>query len=202
MFKKNDLRPLPKIKLLRGDPVTYAWMLDNIAPLIVGVNHFKSECKNKMPTQWLSTSSEAFAVLCLENYYQHVEDAANNKSNVRKPKWTAEGIRAKRNQGWKKEGIAKFDEYCKKVKEDRIKIGSEDVDTEYMMTKQDELTKDDERKRKRDETRREREDGWNSAYVDDWSGDETGRKDNATSQRQTGASSDEEEEDDDEIDYH
>jgi hypothetical protein len=40
---------------------------------------------------------------------------------MQKPKWTAEGIRAKRNQGWEKERIAKFDEYCKKVKEDESK---------------------------------------------------------------------------------
>jgi hypothetical protein len=88
-------------------------MLDHIAPLIVGVKYFKSECKNKMPTQWLSTRSEAFAVLCLENYYQHVEDGANNRYNVwcmEAAKWTVEGILAKRNEGWKKVGIAKFDE--------------------------------------------------------------------------------------------
>jgi hypothetical protein len=50
LFKKNDLRFLAKIELLRGDPVMFAWILDHIAPLIAGVKYFKSECKNKMPT--------------------------------------------------------------------------------------------------------------------------------------------------------
>jgi hypothetical protein len=154
----------------------------------------------------VNSSSEAFAVLCLENYYQHVEDGANNRTNIWKPKWTAEGIRAKRNQGWKKEGIAKFDEYCKKVKDDRVKIGSEDVDTEYLKTKKEEMSKDDERKRKRDETRKEREDGWNAAYVDDWSGDETQKKDGTVSQNQVNANLDDDDDDEEEeernIAYH
>jgi hypothetical protein len=49
-------------------------------------------------------------------------------------------------------------------------------------------------KRKRDETRKELEDGCNSAYVHDWSGEKTERKENSVIQRQADASSDEVEE--------
>jgi hypothetical protein len=164
--------PMAKIKRLRADPATHMWMLDNIVPLIVGVKYFKSECKTKPPTKWLPTSSEAFAVLCLENYYNNIDDSSSNRTMVRKPKWTSDGIRAKRNQGWKKEGIEKFDEYCRKVKEDRREEGSDAVDQLYMNTKKEEMSKDDDRKRKREQTRKERETGWNAAYADDWSGDE------------------------------
>jgi hypothetical protein len=66
-----------------------------------------------------------------------------------------------------------------------------------MMAKKEGLSKDDKRKRKKDETKKEHKDGWNSAYIeDDWNGDEIERKDNAVSQRQADASSDEEEEED------
>jgi hypothetical protein len=172
LFKKNDLRSMAKIKKLRIDPETYTWMLNHIVPLIVGVKYYKAECKKTLPTNWLTTSSEAFAVLCLENYYQHVVDTAGNKTTIRKPKWTSEGVRAKRNQGWGQEGISKFDEYCEKVKENRAQTESTLVDTRYMETKREETTMDEERKRKRIETRNLREVGWNVAYVDDWSGDE------------------------------
>jgi hypothetical protein len=172
LFKKNDLKSIAKIKKLRTDPETYTWMLNHVVPLIVGVKYYKTECRKTLPTSWLTTSSEAFAVLCLENYYHHVVDTAGNKTVIRKPKWTSEGVRAKRNQGWGQEGISKFDEYCEKVKENRAQTESKLVDTQYMETKREETTKDEERKRKRVETRNLREVGWNVAYVDDWSGDE------------------------------
>jgi hypothetical protein len=149
-------------------------MLDNIVPLIVGVKYFKSECKTKPPTKWLTTSSEAFAVLCLENYYNNIDDMASKRMNVRKPRWTSDGVRAKRDQGWKKEGIAKFDEYRNKVKENRVKEGSDIVDLQYMN-----MSRYDDRKRNREETRKEREDGWNAAYADDWSGDEKEKRGDA-----------------------
>lgn len=90
-------------------------MLSNIAPLIVGVKYYKSQCRAELPTVWLTSSLEAFDISCLENYYDNVVDATLNRDPTRKPKWTLEGVRAKRNQGWKQEGITKPNEYCKKV---------------------------------------------------------------------------------------
>jgi hypothetical protein len=172
LYRKNELQPMVKIRMLRGDPTTYKWLLDNIVPLIVGVKYFKSECRKVLPTKWLTTSSEAFAVLCVENYYQHVQDTASNRSIIRKPKWTSEGLRAKRNQGWKQEGIAVFEGYCKKITEDRADKENEKVDINYKLSKMGEISKEDERKRKRDESRMQHEDGWSAAYVDEWSDNE------------------------------
>jgi hypothetical protein len=200
LFKKNDLKSIANIKKLRGDPETYTWMLNHIVPLVVGVKYYKSECKKTLPTSWLTTSSEAFAILCLENYYHNVEDTVGNKVTIRRPKWTSEGIRAKRNQGWAQEGISKFDEYCSKVKKDRAKTESKLVDAEYMETKREETTKDEERKRKRDETRNIREVGWNVAYVDDWSGDEGVSKKNGDENSQSQSNVDQGNNDDDDDD--
>jgi hypothetical protein len=121
-------------------------MLNHIVPLVVGIKYYKSQCKKTLPTIWLMTSSEACVVLCLENYYHNVAE-----DTLGKPKWTSEGIRAKRNQGWDwaQEGISNFDEYCnKKVKRDHTQTESKLVDTEYMETKWEETTKDEERKEK------------------------------------------------------
>jgi hypothetical protein len=71
-------------------------MLNHIVPLVVGVKYYQSECKKTLPTIWLMTHLEAFALLCLNNYYHNVEDTAGNKITIWKPKWTSEGIHAKR----------------------------------------------------------------------------------------------------------
>ena len=91
----------------------YYWLLDHIAPLIVGNNKYEEESKKRPPTQWMTTASEAFAMLCLENYYNNIQDVASNNSNIRKPLWTSKGIGVKQNQGWSKEGLEKFGVYCK-----------------------------------------------------------------------------------------
>ncbi len=86
-----------------------------------------------------------------------------NKVTIRRPKWTSEGIRAKRNQGWAQEGISKFDEYCSKVEKDRAQTERKMVDAAYMETKREETTKDEERKRKR-----ERRQGTSMRWVGMW----------------------------------
>jgi hypothetical protein len=148
LFKKNNLKPLPQLKKLRADSEAYEWMLDNIVPLIVGAKYYKEQSKLVLLTVWLTRSSEALAILCLENYYESSVDAATNKTHIRKPKWTSDGIRAKRNQGWKQEGISKFDAYCVLVGDNRADNDLIEVDMQYLERKKSELTKEDERKRK------------------------------------------------------
>jgi hypothetical protein len=60
----------------------------------------KERCKVELPAKWMTPSSEAFTILCLENYYNNIQDIADNSSKVHKPLWTAKGLGAKRNQGW------------------------------------------------------------------------------------------------------
>jgi hypothetical protein len=188
------------VKLLRQDPDSYAWMLDNIAPLIVGNGKYREECKRVLPTSWMTPSSEAFAVLCLENYYDNIQDIASNKSTISKPLWTNKGLGAKRNQGWSRDGLTRFAKYCKAVELNRLAEGAKEVDTNYLKERRARIDKDEERKRKRDETREKRESGWEKAHVDDWSDEENNgdkQKENDTAVGESNAresdSSDEEE---------
>jgi hypothetical protein len=106
------------IKRLRKNQKTHTWLLDNIAPLIVGVKYYKSQCKVELPTVWQTPSLEAFALLRLEVFYGNMVDTTLSRDPTPKPKWTAEGIRAKRNQGGKNDAIDTFDDYCKQVRAD------------------------------------------------------------------------------------
>jgi hypothetical protein len=163
---------MENIRKLRKDPDAYAWMLDNIAPLVVGSGKFKEESKKCLPTKWMTPSSEAFAVLCLENYYDNIQDIASCKASVRKPLWTNKGLGAKRNQGWSREGLEKFKANCEAVVKNRAMESMRKVDTDYWKAKQMELDRGEERKRKREETRDNREKGWQVAPVDEWTEDE------------------------------
>ena len=58
------------------------------------------------------------------------------------------------------------------ITEDRADKENEKVDIDYKLSKMGEISKEDERKRKRDESRMQREDGWSTAYVDEWSDNE------------------------------
>jgi hypothetical protein len=88
--------------------------------------------------------------------------------------------------------MAKFDECFNKVKENRVEEGSDIVDLQYMNTKIEEMSRDDNRKRKQEETRNKCKDGWNAAYTDDWSGDEKEKRGDAilTQSDDNGGSSD------------
>jgi hypothetical protein len=201
LYRKNNLKSLEEVQMLREDPVSYAWMLDNIAPLIVGYVKYKEECKQVVPTSWMTPSSEAFALLCLENYYGNIQDVASNKTTIRKPLCTNKGLGAKRNQGWSKEGLNKFATLCKAVKVNRAEDTSKQVDTNYWRERQAKKDKDEERKRKREQTREERESGWETAHVDDWSDNEdnnnTPREHDATVRQSNDGNQDES--DDDEV---
>ena len=94
---------------MREDEDTYTWFMNNIVPCVVGKDSYK-ERVSKLPTKWVTNSSEAFSLLCIENYYEHIMDLAKNKSTIRTPKWTAGARGAMRNQGWNITGIGRFKE--------------------------------------------------------------------------------------------
>jgi hypothetical protein len=189
---------------LRKDPESYAWLLDNIAPLIVGSEKYKADYKRVPPTSWMTPSSEAFAVLCLENYYDNIQDIASNRSTVRKPLWTNKGLGAKRNQGWSLEGLNTFDKYCKEVGENRSDDDLKKVDTAYWKERRARIDKSEERKRKRDETREKRESGWEVAHVDEWSDDDdkSTQKTNESTIAEGNEREEEESDDEEEDDTH
>ena len=68
------------------------------------------------------------------------------------------------------------------------------------------MSRDDDRKIKRMETRKEREDGWNAAYADDWSGDEKEKRGDTipTQSDADGGSSDEDNQEEEEgnVEFH
>ena len=77
----HDLKVVSAIQDLRQDEETYTWFLNKILPCVVGRASYM-ERTNQVPTGWASNSSEAFTLLCVENYYDHITDLAKNKPEI------------------------------------------------------------------------------------------------------------------------
>ena len=183
----------------------FKWFVDNFLRYVVGNSKY-IKCTDKLVKDWITASSVAFAILCYANYYHKVVDTVvaskvKAKENANKDKdtdkdkdkekekeaepeirttqWTHGGKGAKRNQGWKVEGIEKFNKLYQEVMNDRVQNFK--VDEKYMVEKKEEkLNKKKRRKRKAIE---ECERGWIRAIHDDFSDideDENDREETAS----------------------
>lgn len=92
---------------LRKNMHTYRWFLDNIVSCVVGKDRFSQRGK-VVQTVWMTVSSKAFAILCYQNYYNHIVDVCADKSEISPPVYTGDGKGAKRNQGWNTEGLTRY----------------------------------------------------------------------------------------------
>ena len=110
----------------RKEEKSFHWFLDEIASVVVG-SHIVEQVKSvELPSEWLTPSLEAFCLLCVENYFHMIQSKIQKDNSVR-AKWTADGRGSKKNQGWKQEGIQRYNELLKQVrkKEERMKYECE-----------------------------------------------------------------------------
>jgi hypothetical protein len=101
-----------------------------------GEGHRQKKAMEK-PSDWMTVQLEAFSLLCLENYNEMLDDRVNNVSNPRQPKWTADGRGKAKNKGWAKEGITRFSDLVRLVKEDRGRTG-DGAEEAYLVEKREE----------------------------------------------------------------
>ena len=123
-----------------GNPVAYSFFLYHFAPAVGGMyrvtDMWRVNNEGTITTDnMLSRSSEAFALLALENSWEvwttyHAEVVGRNKEDIAtmvKPdgKYTrGKGRSAKKHKGWSNEGKLRYNELLQKVKLDRSKFGS------------------------------------------------------------------------------
>jgi hypothetical protein len=82
--------------------------------------------------------------------------------------------RCSKKESWLELGaLKKFEANCKAaVKNDREVVSLKKVDLDYWKVKLSKVDKNEERKRKREEMRDNREQGWQVAHVDEWNEEE------------------------------
>jgi hypothetical protein len=153
----------------RRERKSFHWFLDEIASVVVGTSVFEQVKCVKLPSEWLSPSLEAFGLLCIENYFERMKGKANQDEKVSEPKWTAEGRGSRKYQGWKQEGIRRYNVLVNRVRSDRSEFGKEDEI--YLQVKNEERVRlENDRLRKRQVDLDSRENGIEAA-ADDFSSD-------------------------------
>lgn len=130
---------LDKVMAGRKERAEFQWLLDEIASVVVGNTVVEQVKCVELPSVWLSPSLEAFCLLCVENYWEHIRSKVRNDEHLVRAKWTADGRGSKKNQGWKQEGIQRYNVLLEKVRMDRIAFSKEDEI--YMRTKEEERRK-------------------------------------------------------------
>ena len=83
--KKKSLMEMSRLKEGRNDADAHYWLLDELAGTITGVEKHKKRSSQEVE-KWLTPSSEAFAILCYENYCNSVESKHKKSENVRPTK--------------------------------------------------------------------------------------------------------------------
>ena len=161
----TDSIELRRVLQGRKDREMFHWLLDNIAPVVVGVKRFEEVKSTQLPSEWLSRSLEAFCLVCLENYFEMVQNQAARETKIAKPLWTADARGKKKNQGWSKEGVRRYNHLVHVVQMDRESLSMEDEF--YMNQKREEmLAREMETLKKRQEIVAVKERGWEPAAND------------------------------------
>ena len=149
MLKKDDMLPesLDEILELSRNKEVMVQFLEKFVSCVVGRIEWKRSCKDQPISRIASATDEAFALLVLENIWDSWGDvdpqdyllkrrervepkkqAPEGNSSQKKPrqkeipgKYTEKHRNAKRYRGWSDEGIARFNQLVKMVREDRAR---------------------------------------------------------------------------------
>jgi len=130
-------------KHTRQDQETFIWCLENIMMEVVGKQNFTGNLNRQVPSAFITVSSEAFAYVCVENYYSVSLAKARKRWNelmstttqdedqeeptiqeqeeedTRTALYTETGVGAKKFEGWSDAGIERYNKICEDIKVDR-----------------------------------------------------------------------------------
>ncbi len=135
MKKKEDFKIPENEELLklREDKEMFSWIVEYVIPHVVSPKEYYEKTEKKEISEFVSVSDEAFSLIAVENYRDVIQERAANpiKEKLKrghrrtdlkqKPKYTGNGIGAKKNEGWDVQGLERFIALVDHVKEDREK---------------------------------------------------------------------------------
>lgn len=119
----------------RKNSETYSYYMDNGVKYVTGAARYKKlvETGEEQPMNVASTTDEALALIIYENYEDKWMDEYNDEETKRGPKYTQrEG--SYRGE-WSDEGIERFNQLVKEVREDRDSTRGKKAEEAYQMQK-------------------------------------------------------------------
>lgn len=100
----------------------YTMFVTSIVPVVVGRYEWKQKAHKVHYSTFVTPSDEAFGMLLVENNYEAwVEIAQTGDKGDKKPKYTKHAMNSGRYGGWSTQGIRRYNELIRIVKEDRRK---------------------------------------------------------------------------------
>jgi len=120
---------------LRKNEKAFEWFVDNICTAVVGVAKAEQRKTMEKPSQWMTAGIEAFSLLCYQNYFDMVKSQVDNQETPIPPKWTADGRGRKRNQGWDKAGITRYNQLRAIIQADRDSTRGKATEERYLEKK-------------------------------------------------------------------
>jgi len=127
LIKRHQLKELHEYQKLRTNVEAYGHFCDRILPCVIGKMEWSKEVYSKEISKIATPTDEAWALLLLENSWDLWHQMAEYELKAEKlpkelrvkTKWTSTAISAVKYEGWGEDGIPRYNELVKKVREDR-----------------------------------------------------------------------------------
>ncbi len=151
MIEKKENFSIPSdedLLKLREDKEMFSWIIESVIPHVVSPmkDYYEKIEKNEI-SEFVTVSDEAFSLIVIENYRNVIKEQTENplKEKLKrghrrtdlkeKPKYTGNGIGAKKNEGWDVQGLERFImlvDHVKKNREDDRKKGNNSTEKWYL----------------------------------------------------------------------
>ena len=121
LCKKKEMPDKEVLLNPRADPQVFAIFCGSFLSCLVGKIIFREKVLIHLISSIVTVSDEAYALVYLENSYDRWLAESNGEPKPPIKKWTSDHLSAALFQGWDKEGIVRYNELYKSVKEMRKK---------------------------------------------------------------------------------
>ena len=127
LIKWHQLKELHEYQKLRANVEAYGHFCDRILPCVIGKMAWSKDVYSKEISKIATPTDKAWALLLLENSWDLWHQMAEYELKAEtlpkeqrvKTKWTSTAISAGKYEGWGDDGIPRYNELVKKVREDR-----------------------------------------------------------------------------------
>ena len=134
------------VKTMQEKYDDYKYFMDEFAPRLVGDKEYRSKCCENPPETWLCPALETFGLVTFENYLEVATKEARNEEGGGMGKFT-QSVSAKRNGGYKTEGLERYKVLYAEVKESRSK--RMDFGNKYLEQKREQFAAKEAKSKKR-----------------------------------------------------
>ena len=115
----------------RDDPQVYTIFCVSFLACLVGKIIFNQKVLTEPIANFVTISDEAYALVYLENSYDRWMAESKDEPTPPTKKWTSDNLAATIYKGWNKEGIVRYNELYKSVKEKRKEKGTKKFELDF-----------------------------------------------------------------------